>query len=358
MRRRAIKISNFLSQRGHISACPREIGRGPLPSEGKGHTFESCRVRQFFFILQRDIRAESKTAALAHSSVQANLEENWRRVQKAWQPTTLVAQPPAAKVRIFDRLMRLPHRGGHVHHAQHRGAAGFQEPPNQQACENEKGDVEPARVIPSDGGLNDASVPLCRDKTEGPEYQLDNQRCRSHRRVEGNKQKAGHPPSVVFTIDVQDRKNDQIGEDEGDHATEADAAIPQYGSQRNIPDRANEGNDGYQRADDGPPQGCEKWMINNEERPPEFIGHPGGERTGDQETANDVEPDRGPIHHEIVADRGKAAFGGQSLPKRAALRNGHIHLRVTFHSTFDASVGLDLGLFQKLSIEKRTEEKN
>jgi hypothetical protein len=25
-------------------------------SEGKGHTFESCRVRQFFFILQRDMR--------------------------------------------------------------------------------------------------------------------------------------------------------------------------------------------------------------------------------------------------------------------------------------------------------------
>jgi len=32
--------------------------RWRLPSEGKGHTFESCRVRQFFFILQRDIRAE------------------------------------------------------------------------------------------------------------------------------------------------------------------------------------------------------------------------------------------------------------------------------------------------------------
>ena len=42
--------------------------RWRLPSEGKGHTFESCRVRQFFFILQRDIRAESKTAALPHSS--------------------------------------------------------------------------------------------------------------------------------------------------------------------------------------------------------------------------------------------------------------------------------------------------
>jgi len=39
-----------------------------LPSEGKGHTFESCRVRKFFFILQRDIGARTETRALSHSS--------------------------------------------------------------------------------------------------------------------------------------------------------------------------------------------------------------------------------------------------------------------------------------------------
>jgi hypothetical protein len=33
-----------------------------LPSEGKGHTFESCRVRHFFFVLQRDMRDPTKTA--------------------------------------------------------------------------------------------------------------------------------------------------------------------------------------------------------------------------------------------------------------------------------------------------------
>jgi hypothetical protein len=39
-----------------------------LPSEGKGHTFESCRVRQIFFTLQRDLRALTGTLALSHSS--------------------------------------------------------------------------------------------------------------------------------------------------------------------------------------------------------------------------------------------------------------------------------------------------
>ena len=39
-----------------------------LPSEGKGHTFESCRVRQFLLTLQRDMRVLTKTPTLSHSS--------------------------------------------------------------------------------------------------------------------------------------------------------------------------------------------------------------------------------------------------------------------------------------------------
>jgi len=40
----------------------------PLLSEGKGHTFESCRVRQFFLILQRDMRTRTETPTLPRSS--------------------------------------------------------------------------------------------------------------------------------------------------------------------------------------------------------------------------------------------------------------------------------------------------
>jgi hypothetical protein len=36
-------------------------------SEGKGHTFESCRVRQFSLFLQRDMYARTKAPALPHS---------------------------------------------------------------------------------------------------------------------------------------------------------------------------------------------------------------------------------------------------------------------------------------------------
>jgi hypothetical protein len=83
-------------------------------------------------------------------------------------------------------------------------------------------------------------------------------------------------------------------------------------------------------------------------------GTQGGERAGNEQAARDVEPDRGPIHHEVMADRSEAAFGGQPLPKRA-FSNGHVHFGVPFHSTGDASIGLCLGLFQKLSIEKPAE---
>jgi hypothetical protein len=51
-----------------------EIRRAPVlarcqaqNSEGKGHTFESCRVRQLFFVLQRDMQTQPETSVLVHS---------------------------------------------------------------------------------------------------------------------------------------------------------------------------------------------------------------------------------------------------------------------------------------------------
>jgi hypothetical protein len=71
---------------GLLPACPRFHGRcrhpanrldelhapvaqldRALPSEGKGHTFESCRVRQLFFVLQRDMQTQPATSVLVHS---------------------------------------------------------------------------------------------------------------------------------------------------------------------------------------------------------------------------------------------------------------------------------------------------
>jgi len=50
-----------------------------------------------------------------------------------------------------------------------------------------------------------------------------------HRRVEGHEQECGHAPAVVLAVDVEDREDDQVGEDEREHAAEADPAVPQHG---------------------------------------------------------------------------------------------------------------------------------
>ena len=46
------------------------------------------------------------------------------------------------------------------------------------------------------------------------------------------------------------------------------------------------------------------WCWRNRPCQKEF-GDPGGERTGDQQAAEDIDPDGGPVHHEVVADRGE-----------------------------------------------------
>jgi hypothetical protein len=42
----------------------RSLKRLALPSEGKGHTFESCRVRHFPLILPSDMRTRIEASAL------------------------------------------------------------------------------------------------------------------------------------------------------------------------------------------------------------------------------------------------------------------------------------------------------
>ena len=57
--------------------------------------------------------------------------------------------------------------GWPVHHAQHRGAAGFEEAPDEKPGENQKSQVQP--VISVDGGLDPPRLVLRRDESEGAE---------------------------------------------------------------------------------------------------------------------------------------------------------------------------------------------
>ena len=76
---------------------------------------------------------------------------------------------------------------------------------------------------------------------------------RCHSDVKGGEEEAGHLQTVILAIDVQDREDDQVGEDKGDYAAEADPAVPQHRRQWNVTDRADEGDHRDQRADDWSP---------------------------------------------------------------------------------------------------------
>src|SRR5580692_1787263 len=58
----------------------------------------------------------------------------------------------------------------------------------------------------------------------------------------------------------------------------------------------------------GPPQLRGQRVPGEEERAPEAVRHPGGDRAGDQQPDHQVPDDRGPFHDEHVAD------GGEPLP--------------------------------------------
>ena len=57
-----------------------------------------------------------------------------------------------------------------------------------------------------------------------------------HRNVENPNNEDGCFPAVIFSVDVDDRQHDEIGVDKGDHAAEADPAVPKHCGERNIAD--------------------------------------------------------------------------------------------------------------------------
>jgi hypothetical protein len=85
-------------------------------------------------------------------------------------------------------MMSMAGLGRSIHHPQHPKPASSQEAPNEQAGKGEKGDVEPRRVVPRDGGLDDPRMALRRDETETDETHLDDQRRYGHGGVECDEQ--------------------------------------------------------------------------------------------------------------------------------------------------------------------------
>src|ERR1039457_2562057 len=118
-----------------------------------------------------------------------------------------------------------PGAGRAAHHPQHSPPAGADESHDQGAREHQEDDVKPGGVVPRPALVGNPGPSRIRDQAETAEDQLDDVPGRHHRGVERAEQEQGHPGTVILPVDIQDRGDEQIGEDEGDHAAEADAAL-------------------------------------------------------------------------------------------------------------------------------------
>ncbi len=201
----------------------------------------------------------------------------------------------------------------------------------QDRGEEPEDDVQPRGVVPCDALVGDLRGVGARYQAKAAEDDLDHVPGRHHRRVERAEYERGHPRPVVLAVDVEDRGDDQVGEQERDHPAEADPALPQHDGQRDVADRADERDDRHDGADQRAPDLGGQRVPGEEERLPERVGHPGGDRARDEQPDRQVPDDRRPLHHEHVAHRGETAAGQQPLAERAGAADGHVHRGVPLH---------------------------
>ena len=242
-----------------------------------------------------------------------------------------------------------------AHHAQHLWTSGVQKAPSEQCGHHQKDDIEPGRVVPTNGFLGEMEGPFVGNEMQKTEYELDCQRRCGHGKIKGESQECRHLQSVVFAIDIENGQYDEIGEEEGDHAAEADAAAPQHGCQRNVAYRAYKGKHCDDGTDKWTPKLRQQRMSFQKKSLPEMLWHPGAEGTGDEQANRNVHPERGPIHHKEVAD-GRAAFLREHpLPDRAFM-HAHVHRCVAFHAPGDALLSLCMRSFDELWRKKEFEQ--
>src|SRR5215471_19651660 len=99
-------------------------------------------------------------------------------------------------------------------------------------------------------------------------------------------------------------------------------------------------------------------MAGQEQVLPEAVRHPGGDRPGDEQPDDDVAHDRGPLHHEDVADRGVTVPAEQPPPEAAAgavSRDAHVHGGVAFHGPGPPELGLPPGLLDQAVTHEQAE---
>lgn len=78
-------------------------------------------------------------------------------------------------------------------------------------------------------------------RSQGAENEFDDRRRACHRSVENDQQQCADPKSIIFAVNVENWKNNQIGEQKCHYASETNPRNPEHRCQGHISDRAYKG---------------------------------------------------------------------------------------------------------------------
>ena len=241
----------------------------------------------------------------------------------------------AEEVRVAV-VLEAPRRGPVDAHAAHRvGCAAAHREPDERDEDERREDVQDELVVELDRAEDVAGRrPRFGDEAQRAEDEVDDDRREDHRHEHQRGDPQGEAGAVVLAVGEDDRQHDQVGEDEGHHAGEAQAARPQHGGQRDVADRADEA----QHRDDGPDERAPQRLhgrgrVVEEEAVEEVVAQQRDE-AGEQEAGEDLLPQHLPVATEVVRHvrprlrRGHALAPGQVAAGGVVLVTGVGSLRV------------------------------
>lgn len=113
-----------------------------------------------------------------------------------------------------------------IHHLEHWQATGSDKSDNKHCCHHQEDDIQHRCIVPLDALSDSNNIPVLWDNPKRLKQKFDNISSRCHRDVKGHQNIAHHFPTVVFTINVENGKNNQIGKDEAHDTTKANPASP------------------------------------------------------------------------------------------------------------------------------------
>src|ERR1039457_3162348 len=115
-----------------------------------------------------------------------------------------------------------------THHLQHGSTTGPHEAGDESSADEHEDDVQHGGVVEANRDLTDLGVTRARNEAQGTEEELDDIAGADHGDVEAPEYEEHHRCPVVLPVDEQNRHDDEVGEDESHHTTEADPAVPKH----------------------------------------------------------------------------------------------------------------------------------